>query len=510
MLIGDSASCPHCGHVIDAIRASSEFLDMIPSGELELSDAEDELPCKQCGEQVRIGLVRCWHCGAFTNSDIEASYQRMQANPPPIMYSDLSHKQAERPAERAPTFAQVADDDGGFELEASYGVPMTGGDRSATTTSQPSTATYGQQPAPSVDEDDFTLAPDAAPVTAYAPAAKTAPPATSQPAAAEPTQQQYDQAAYDQQAYDQQAYDAQQYQIPWGYKLSADGTAYEIDYDAWQQAGYDPNAQPGEPGYYDPYAAQGYDVQQPATDGQIPAAEGTHDGQATSSSTQEMPDVAHSVSTGGESLLAAAMAEEKESVQLRKAGARRRASGQALPPGSFVVFCPNGHRVQVHDRHRGRAGRCPNCKAVFFVPALDPAALAAAEAAAAIVPNDGKYQAGDYNKWMFDLRIHTVSPLKLKLKEGAMAAEYDSADIAFSKDSLLVMNIFKRAGTFAAMQEKKKKPAVRQAVGDYLQTKKPMSGLPVPFQTLVTAAEVGQLKIVQPAIPGEEIGRAHV
>ncbi len=520
MLIGDSPSCPHCGHVLDAHRAASEFLDLIPSGELAISESDDEQPCKQCGEMVRIGLVRCWHCGAFTNSDIEATYHRMQANPTPIMYSDVDNVAAERPSEHAEPFASVSDDDGGFELEASYGVPMTGGDPAAVPVPQPTTATYSYRTAaPEAtggDDDDFTLAAEPTPAAVYTPAAPATDPAHDQ-SAQDPAQQQYDQAAYDQAAYDQAAYDqaaydAQQYQIPWGYKLSADGTAYEIDYEAWQQAGYDPNAQPGEPGYYDPYAAQGYDAQQYSAEGQAVAADGAPAGEVPADQppdgvpVHEIPDVAHSVSTGGETLLAAAMEEEKESVQLRKAGARRKVTGQEAPPGSFVVSCPNGHRVQVHERHRGRAGRCPSCKAVFFVPAPDPtaAAVPGGEGAMAPSPDSGKYQVGDYTNWMFELRLHTISPLKLKLKPGAMAAEYDIADIAFSKDTLLVATVFKRAGAFAAMQEKKKKPAVRQAIGDYLQTKKPISGLPAPFQTLVTANEAGQLKIVQPAIPGEE------
>lgn len=502
MLIGDSPSCPHCGHVLDAHRAASEFLDLIPSGELEISESDDELPCKQCGEMVRIGLVRCWHCGAFTNSDIEATYHRMQAHPSPIMYSDVTQAPAERPPEHAVPFAPVSEDDGGFELEAGYGAPATGNDRAGIAAQQPTTATYSYRsatPEPAAandDEDDFTLAtePPAPVVTVQASAAVDT--------GHDQTQQQYDQAAYD-----QQAYDAQQYQIPWGYKLNADGTAYEIDYEAWQAAGLDPNAQPGEPGYYDPYAAQGYEGQEASAEGYAVAGAQEAPAEGAGGQLPEPPDVAHSVSTAGETLLAAAMEEEKESAKLRKAGARRKVTMQEAPPGSFLVYCPNGHRVQVQERHRGRAGRCPSCKAVFFVPALDPAAVPAAGAegaAAAATTEPGKYQAGDYNNWMFELRLHTVSPLKLKLKPGAMAGEYDIADVGFSAQDMLVATVFKRAGAFAAMQEKKKKPAARLAIGDYLQTKKPVSGLPAPFQTLVTQTDAHLLKIVQPAIPGEE------
>ena len=511
MLIGDSPSCPHCGHVLDAARASSEFLDLIPSGELALSEGDDELPCKQCGEMVRVGLVRCWHCGAFTNPDIEATYQRMQASPTPIMYSDVSDAEAENVPEYAPSFHSSGDDDGGFELDDSYGIKTSIDEVPALPEIQKpqSKPTRTATPAPAADsdyqlavarDDDFSVAPEQH--------------AASDPVTipyAEVTHPEYDQAAYDQAVADQAAYD-QQYQTPWGYKLSADGTAYEIDYEAWQAAGYDPNAAPGEPGYYDPYAGQtaeqqGYGVAEAVADvpaGTEPASAAPSEPGRKSSGAElpPPPDVAHSVSTGGEALLAAAMQEEKDYAKMRKAGGRRRTSGEA-PEGSFVVYCPHGHRVQVHERHRGRAGRCPSCKAVFFVPLL----VAAPEGTAATPDaptGPQRFEAGDYKDWLFDVRQHTVSPLKLKLKAGAMAAEYDIADIAFSPEDMLVATVFKRAGAFAAMQEKKKKPATRLAIADYLQSKKPTTGLPVPFQTLVTDSDASQLKIVQPAIPGEE------
>ena len=499
MLIGDSPSCPHCGHVLDAARASSEFLDLIPSGELLLSDSDDEQACRQCGEMVRIGLVRCWHCGGFTNPDIEATYQRMQASPTSIMYSDITNAEVESEPETAPLF-NSSDDDGGFELDGSYGLkttidevpslPAPAGKVSSSPTRVPTPAVdsgYGL----AASDDDFSV--------------------QTQPAAADPVTipyaevaQDFDQAAYDQALADQAAYD-QQYPTPWGYKLSADGTAYEIDLAAWQAAGYDPYAAPGEPGYYDPNAVQSGDQPGIPLDGTaVDEAAAPASRPSTGAELPAPPEVAHSVSTGGEALLAAAMEEEKDYAKIRKAGGRRRTSNvEAPPPGSFVIYCPNGHRVQVHERHRGRAGRCPSCKAVFFVPLIVEQPEGPADSPATPT-GPQRFVAGDYADWMFELRLHTVSPLKLKLKAGAMAADFDVADVAFSGQDMLVALVFKRAGAFAAMQEKKKKPVTRIAIADYLQSKKPVSGLPVPFQTLVTSDDASQLKIVQPAIPGEE------
>lgn len=35
----------------------------------------------------------------------------------------------------------------------------------------------------------------------------------------------------------------------------------------------------------------------------------------------------------------------------------------------IVVFCPNGHRINVKDSYAGRKGLCPTCGAKFRVPA---------------------------------------------------------------------------------------------------------------------------------------------
>ncbi|MDB5385720.1 MAG: hypothetical protein JWM11_1366 [Planctomycetaceae bacterium] len=580
MLLGDSAQCPHCGHVLDASRASSEFLELIPASELQMSEADEELPCRQCGEMVRLGLVRCWACGAFTNPEIEAKYQRMQANPSPIMFSDISNAVAADAPEDAERFSPQygGSDDGGFELQDGYHFATSGDDDfsvapevaavpAAAKPVQTTSAQYGYQAAAA--DDDFSLNNSAA--------AGFIADQYGDPPAADTNQAQ---AAYDQAAYDQ-------YQQQYGDQQATDGTGYAIDAEAWRQAGYDPNAQPGEPGYYDPNAAydpntgyaydpntgyaydpntgyaydpntgyaydpntgyaydpntgqaydpnaayepgatqhddpnasqEGYATQEAAppeetTTVSIPELPGTAaeiiaaqpvSATSTSSEMPPAPDVAHSVSTGGEALFAAAIEEEKQSLQIRKAYGKRRVTGQALAPGAFLIFCPNGHKVQVHDRHRGRAGRCPNCKAVFFVPAAVEAPTASVEGQAGPAAADPRYQVGAYTSWLFELRLHTVNPTKVKLKPGAMAGEYDIADIAFSDTEMLVATVFKRAGAFAAMQEKKKKPATRLAISDFLQTKKPMAQLPVPFQTVVTANDAGALKIVQPAAPGEE------
>ena len=35
---------------------------------------------------------------------------------------------------------------------------------------------------------------------------------------------------------------------------------------------------------------------------------------------------------------------------------------------TFVIFCPQGCRIRVKERHRGRSGKCPRCQSEFVVP----------------------------------------------------------------------------------------------------------------------------------------------
>ncbi len=197
-----------------------------------------------------------------------------------------------------------------------------------------------------------------------------------------------------------------------------------------------------------------------------------------------------------------------------KMGRRRpkRTAITGLAADRFLVFCPNGHRVQVQDRHRGRTGRCPNCKALFFVPVADtnqtlgqaggqPAGAPAADGAAA-APADATPTG--YTKWITDVRLHRVNPAKLKLIPGSLEAEYESVDLGASAENLLLAVVFSGSGPFRSMQEPKKKPVTRQAMLDHLAARKPIDELPVVRKYLLTPDALAQMKIVQPSIPGEE------
>lgn len=220
-------------------------------------------------------------------------------------------------------------------------------------------------------------------------------------------------------------------------------------------------------------------------------------------------EVPHSVQTAGDVLLDAALEEERDIQDRMKGGHRRlkRSATTELGPDRFLIFCPNGHRVQVHNKHRGRTGRCPNCKSLFFVPqadtnqtlgqaggAPDAPASEAAEAAPAV----------GYARWITDINLHRVSPAKLKLKPGSLSAEFEPVDLAAGPEHLLVAVLFTGGGAFRSMQEPKKKAAARQAMLEHFKKQMPVADVPIPKHHLVTPEQLQQLKIAQPTVPGEE------
>lgn len=255
----------------------------------------------------------------------------------------------------------------------------------------------------------------------------------------------------------------------------------------------------------------------PLPDVTAPATEPAAPPDAGAPSARGAPPVSavdHSVETGGDVLLDAALEEENEASKRGKTGRRRpkRTAITGLAADRILVFCPNGHRVQVQDRHRGRTGRCPNCKALFFVPVADtnqtlgqaggqPAAAPAGEGATAA---PAEATSVGYTKWIADVRLHRINPAKLKLIAGSLESDYESVDLGASAENLLVAVVFAGGGPFRSMQEPKKKPVTRKAMLDHLAAKKPLDELPVVKKYLLAPDLLAQMKIVQPSIPGEE------
>ena len=449
MLLGDSASCPHCGHVLDEARAS-EFISLIPSDVLE--DSEQEEPCPQCRERVRVGMVRCWNCGSFIHQEMEAAYREMQATPAPIVYSplpghdtpggDTQHDdelpdavEPEGQFAESPEPEAEPEDDGGFELAATV-------------------SAYD-------DDSSFEL---------------KIPGAGWENTAPDPVAETIDDSD-----------DSYELRVP--VETSS------------PEAEFEPEPQPE------------FQELEPAPQPQFIESDAPVDATSEAAESAEAAEPAgdgtpHSVTSAGDVLLAAALAEEHESA--RRPVRRSKGLKGGKDEVGLVVFCPNGHRIQVQDRYRGRAGRCPRCKALFVVPdkAPQPAPTAAGATGEQTAPQaeavPAGVTAGQYKNWLFDIKLHQVTPTKLKLKPGSLSGEYDTADVGFSEADIVVATVFKGGGAFRAASERKKKPLARESMLAHLSAKKPVSKLPIPAQLQIQGSDASQLKVVQPATPDEE------
>jgi RNA polymerase subunit RPABC4/transcription elongation factor Spt4 len=56
----DMAECPRCGRVLEKVGHEAEAASTIAT-----EGDGSEIPCRECGEMIRVGLVRCWNCGSF-------------------------------------------------------------------------------------------------------------------------------------------------------------------------------------------------------------------------------------------------------------------------------------------------------------------------------------------------------------------------------------------------------------------------------------------------------------
>ncbi|MBL8850842.1 MAG: hypothetical protein JNG89_14265 [Planctomycetaceae bacterium] len=206
---------------------------------------------------------------------------------------------------------------------------------------------------------------------------------------------------------------------------------------------------------------------------------------------------AHSIATAGDVLFAAAMQEQVENRERRKK--RGTPVGGAKTPGGFIIFCPYGCRIEVKEQHRGMQGRCPRCRAPFFVP-LDPpdfsslkqAVAAAAETAATTAVAVGR-------QWFDDLHVHVVPPEKLKLKADSLLKDFTEQDFAFTSDGFVRISLAKKAGGLFGGGADKKKAETRTAVRVHLQENKPLSAAPGGDSQSYTAEHLQELRVVQPA-----------
>ena len=209
----------------------------------------------------------------------------------------------------------------------------------------------------------------------------------------------------------------------------------------------------------------------------------------------EQPESAASAlkATPEDELLKIAADEEAEIARLRKA---------VTTKDTFVVFCPQGHRIRVREKFRGKTGKCPKCESTFVVP-LKPKPNAKKKTDHELdTVNAGEggtiASSGRYAKWLTDVRLHTVVPEKLKLKADSLLNEFQAVDLGISADDLLLVTLVSSAGMFGS--NLKKKPAVRAAMVEHLaKLDASVDGLTVATKRQFAKETFAQLVVVQPA-----------
>lgn len=206
-------------------------------------------------------------------------------------------------------------------------------------------------------------------------------------------------------------------------------------------------------------------------------------------------ELSHKEATAGDVLLEIARQEEADQGKVRSA------LNEKLRKG-FVVYCPRGCRIRVQERHRGKAGKCPSCQAVFFVPrtARKPK-LEAAPSAESAAPVAGAATtapaAGKWPKYVADLHLHAVVPQKLRIRPDSLLNDFSMVDAAFSAEGLLLITLVTAPGFLGA--NLKKKPALREAAQNHLSGAGTVEGLPAPQSRLVTVEQLKQLAMAQPS-----------
>lgn len=197
-----------------------------------------------------------------------------------------------------------------------------------------------------------------------------------------------------------------------------------------------------------------------------------------------------------EELLKIAAAEEAEISQIRKGMKSKE---------SFVVFCPQGHRIRVREKFRGKQGKCPKCESVFIVPQKSspkPKKKTDVEiSTVSNVPTGGVI--GRYSRWLNDIHLHNVVPEKLKIKADSLLNEFASVDLGFGQTEVLVVTLVAAGGLFGGGA--KKKPAARAAMIEYFTNPDASpDGLTAAAKRVISSDTFSQFTLVQPAPAGTE------
>ena len=198
------------------------------------------------------------------------------------------------------------------------------------------------------------------------------------------------------------------------------------------------------------------------------------------------PSMQEVEAAAADDLLKIAADEQKDIQQVRKT---------IRSKDTFIVFCPQGCRIRVKERHRGKSGKCPRCQCDFVVPKKP-------------VPKKSEADAGTpepvatsrYKKWLSDIRLHTVDPTKLRIKADSLLNECQPVDLGFSEEDLLIATLL--VGKFGA--NPKKIPPLRTAMMDHFFKQGTIEQLTVAAKKVLKKELLSQLAMAQPAPVGTE------
>jgi len=231
-----------------------------------------------------------------------------------------------------------------------------------------------------------------------------------------------------------------------------------------------------------------------------PPSEGATEDESGAASAEDASaetETPHSEATGGDVLLNIARAEEAE-LRRRKRQQKKRRLTQPRSAGAILLYCPNGHRIEVAERYRGMTGRCPKCRSPFIVPPKSEEQTDDAEATAEGQEPTEETGIGKYTHWMQDVHVHAVNPERLRLKPGSLESDFQLYDVGFAEDEILIVTLAKRKG--AAGATSKKRLDDREKLFDYLRNDGPLADLPAEGHFTLNADQAKSISVTQPPL----------
>ena len=439
-LLDDTAECHSCGHILNASLAATTKRRSLPTDQ---AVDEDMDVCTTCGETVRKGLVRCWSCGAFTRPEIEQAYLQRTIGAEANRTFDLPELDATSVTEKDSM------------VRRSLATPENLMDAPPLAREED-------------DDDDFELSEDV-------------------------QMSEVDESSFD---------------LADEIHMRTEGSAGD-DFDAAPVDSYSlqPAADLPPPRVSMPFdqemetipllSSPAAESSSPTVQSEIPSIPMSPLGDAPTSTPAPAADAtAKPVLSPEDELMKIAADEEAEILQVRK--------GLKKSKDSFVVYCPQGHRIRVRDRFRGKTGKCPSCDSVFIVPQKSsPKPKKRTDVEINVVGGDAGKVTGRYARWLNDVHLHNVVPEKLKLKADSLLNEFQAVDLGFNANEILVVTLVAAGGLFGGAA--KKKPAVRTAMLEYFAKPDALpDGLAAAAKRIVAKEAFAQLVLAQPVPIGTE------